>query len=148
MQKLTPNEYDQYVKRISPDSPLGKNILWAFLIGGLICTIGEGFRNLYMYLGCSDKAVASFTSITMVAIGAILTGFNLYDNIAKYAGAGTIIPITGFANSIVSIAMEYKSEGYILGVAAKMFVIAGPVLVFGTISSVVCGIIYWVISVI
>ena len=84
----------------------------------------------------------------MVAIGAILTGINVYDNIAKYAGAGTIIPITGFANSIVSIAMEYKSEGYILGVAAKMFVIAGPVLVFGTISSVVSGIIYWVISVI
>ena len=147
MKKMTPNEYDQYVKNISPNSPIGKNMLWAFVVGGIICTIGEGFRQLYGAVGCDDKAIAAFTSITMVAIGAILTGLDLYDNIAKFAGAGTIIPITGFANSIVSIAMEYKSEGFVLGVAAKMFVIAGPVLVFGTISSIVVGFIYFLASV-
>ncbi len=147
MKKMTPNEYDQYVKNISPNSPIGKNMLWAFVVGGIICTVGEGFRQLYGAVGCDDKAIAAFTSITMVAIGAILTGLDLYDNIAKFAGAGTIIPITGFANSIVSIAMEYKSEGFVLGVAAKMFVIAGPVLVFGTISSIVVGFIYFLASV-
>lgn len=147
MKKLTPNEYDKYVKSISPNSPMGKDMLWAFIVGGIICTIGEGFRHLYLFVGCPEKSTAAFTSITMVAIGAILTGLNLYDNIAKFAGAGTIIPITGFANSIVSIAMEYKSEGYVLGVAAKMFVIAGPVLVFGTISSIIAGLIYFLAGV-
>ena len=147
MQKLTPNEYDKYVKSISPNSPLGKNMFLAFLVGGIICVIGEGFRHLYLFVGCSEKVTSAYTAITMVAIGAILTGFNLYDNIAKYGGAGTIIPITGFANSIVSIAMEYKSEGYVLGVAAKMFVIAGPVLVFGTISSIAAGVIYFLMNV-
>jgi len=147
MKKFTPNEYDKYVKSISPNSPIGKNMFWAFVIGGLICVVGEGFRHLYLWIGCTDQVTASYTAITMVAIGAILTGLNLYDNIAKFGGAGTIIPITGFANSIVSIAMEYKSEGYVLGVAAKMFVIAGPVLVFGTISSIAAGLIYFMMNV-
>ena len=117
----------------------------ACLIGGVICMIGLGINDIYTHFGNLGKeAAASATSITLIFIGALLTGLNVYDKIAKFAGAGTIVPITGFANAIVSPAMEFKSEGYVLGMAAKMFTIAGPVLVFGISISVLSGLILWI----
>ena len=118
-----------------------RDCLWAFFIGGIICTIGQVFSNFYKIKGFNTEQTATATAITMVFLGAVLTGLHLYDKIAKKAGAGTIVPITGFANSIVSPAMEFKSEGLILGMAAKLFVIAGPVLVYGISASVIYGII-------
>lgn len=141
---FTKKEYQDYVKKKSPNTSLLKNIVWAFVVGGIICTIGEIFRNLYELNGFNNDTVSNLTSITMIFIGSFLTGINIYDEIGKRAGAGSIVPITGFANSIVSPAMEYKSEGYITGVGAKMFVIAGPVLVFGIASSVVIGILFYI----
>lgn len=140
--KMTNQEYAKYVKDQSPKSKLWLNMLNAFWIGGLICVVGQAFSNMYGHWGLDEKAAATMTSITMIFIGALLTGLKIYDNIAKIGGAGTIIPITGFANSIVASAMEYKSEGFILGMGAKMFAIAGPVLVYGISASVVLGVIY------
>ncbi len=142
-QDFTKKEYEKYVKKKSPNSPLGKNIIMAFIIGGFICIIGQVVTNFFKARGLSVEEVSSATAITMIFLGAFLTGLDIYDSIAKVAGAGTIVPITGFANSIVSPAMEFKSEGYILGVGAKMFVIAGPVLVYGISSSIVVGIIFY-----
>ena len=133
--------YDKYVKKKSPDSPLLKDMLFAFLIGGLICTIGQGISELWGLAGLSKTDAASAASISLIFIGALLTGLNVYDNIAMFAGAGTIVPITGFSNAIVSAALEYKSEGYITGMSAKMFTVAGPVLVFGISVSVIYGLI-------
>ncbi len=140
---MSNQEYDQYVKEKSPNSKIGKNCLLAFLIGGLICAVGQLFSFLYTHFGFAVEQAATLTSVTMIFFGALLTGLNLYDDIAKYGGAGTIVPITGFANSIAASAMEFKSEGYIMGMGAKMFTIAGPVIVFGTIASVVYGIIFF-----
>lgn len=140
---FTKQEYQDYVNKKSPDSPIVRNLIWAFVVGGLICVIGQGFLNLFKAKGLSTDIASSLTSVTMIFIGALLTGLNLYDDIGKRAGAGSIVPITGFANSIVAPAMEFKSEGYVLGVGAKMFVVAGPVLVFGIASSVIIGIIYF-----
>ena len=128
---MSKQAYQAYVKEISPPSPLGKNMLCAFLVGGAICTVGQFFSNWYTSMDMGKDAASTATSVTMIFLGALLTALNLYDNIAKFGGAGTIIPISGFANSIVSPAMEFKSEGLILGLAAKMFVVAGPVLVYG-----------------
>ncbi len=139
--KLNKTEYAYLVKKESPKSPLLRDCLWAFFIGGIICTIGQVFSNFYKIKGFNTEQTATATAITMVFLGAVLTGLHLYDKIAKKAGAGTIVPITGFANSIVSPAMEFKSEGLILGMAAKLFVIAGPVLVYGISASVIYGII-------
>ncbi|HIV02567.1 MAG TPA: stage V sporulation protein AC [Candidatus Aphodoplasma excrementigallinarum] len=145
MKNMTQSGYKSLVESKSPDSPLLKDMCFAFLIGGLICMIGQGTSDIYTHFGNLGKeAAASATSITLIFIGALLTGLNLYDKIAKFAGAGTIVPITGFANSIVSPAMEYKSEGYVLGMAAKMFTIAGPVLVFGISISVLSGLVLWI----
>ena len=141
MKKMTSKDYNQYVTKNMPKSSIVKNCLMAFLIGGLICVIGQFIQNFFKGMGMEQEHAASFTSMTMIFIGALLTGLNVYDNIAKYAGAGTIVPITGFANSIVSPAMEFKSEGYVLGLGAKMFVIAGPVLVYGITASILCGLI-------
>ena len=141
--KLNKTEYAYLVKKESPKSPLLRDCLWAFFIGGIICTIGQVFSNFYKIKGFNTEQTATATAITMVFLGAVLTGLHLYDKIAKKAGAGTIVPITGFANSIVSPAMEFKSEGLILGMAAKLFVIAGPVLVYGISASVI----YWIILV-
>lgn len=138
-------EYKAYAEKKSPNSPLALNMLKAFLIGGLICVLGEGVRNFYTNWGLSLEEVAAATSITMVFLGVLLTGIGIYDNIAKHAGAGTLVPITGFANSVASPAIEYKSEGYVLGVGAKMFIIAGPVIVYGTVASVIAGLIYYFI---
>lgn len=143
-QLFTKQEYQNYVKTKSPDSSVIKNTIWAFAVGGIICTIGEIFRNIFASMGFDKDIAASLTSVTMIFIGAFLTGINIYDEIGKRAGAGSIVPITGFANSIVSPAMEYKSEGYVMGVGSKMFVIAGPVLVYGISASVIIGILFFI----
>ena len=129
---------------MAPKSPTLLNCLKAFCIGGLICTLGQAILNGYTALGLNAEQSATATSITLVALSALLTGFSLYDNIAKHAGAGTLVPITGFANAVSSAAIEFKTEGFILGVGAKMFTIAGPVIVYGVSASVVYGLIYWI----
>ncbi|HBF2171586.1 TPA: stage V sporulation protein AC [Clostridioides difficile] len=137
--------YKKYVDQISPKPTYLKNYTLAFIVGGIICMIGQAINDLYMKVGGLDKlGASSATSITLIFIGAFLTGLGVYDLIGKRAGAGSIIPITGFANSIVSPAMEYKKEGYVLGVGANLFKIAGPVLVYGIGSSILCGIIYYI----
>ena len=141
---VTEKEYAKLVKQMSPKSPLGKDCLNAFWIGGLICAIGQVIMNGYLALGLEKEDAGSAMSMTLVALSALLTGLSLYDNIAKYAGAGTLVPITGFANAVAAPAIEFKTEGFILGVGAKMFTIAGPVIVYGVSASVVYGIIYWV----
>ena len=143
------NEYKQYVEKISPKPTYLKNIVMAFLVGGLICCIGQGINDFYMKIINLDKlAAASATSMTLIFLGAILTGLGVYDLIGKRAGAGSIIPITGFANSIVSPAMEFKKEGYVTGVGANLFKIAGPVLVYGVSTSTICGLLYYFIKLI
>ncbi|WP_092726667.1 stage V sporulation protein AC [Romboutsia lituseburensis] len=140
-------KYKQYVDEISPKPKYLKNYTLAFLVGGTICVIGQGINDAYMKLAGLDKmAAATSTSITLIFIGAFLTGLGIYDLIGKRAGAGSIIPITGFANSIVSPAMEYKREGYVLGVGANLFKVAGPVLVYGIGSSILCGFFYYIFT--
>ena len=141
---MTEKEYAKLVKDMSPKSPLGKDCWNAFWIGGLICAIGQLILNGYLALGLPEKVAGTAMSMTLVALSALLTGFSLYDNIAKHAGAGTLVPITGFANAISSAAIEFKTEGFILGVGTKMFTIAGPVIVYGVGASVICGLIYWI----
>ena len=144
----TNKEYLEYLNKKSPNSTLAKDMIFAFLTGGAICVIGQAFFDLYTKVLLADTELArSAVSMTMVFIGAFLTGINVYGKIAKYAGAGTLVPITGFANAIVSPAMEFKKEGLVLGLAAKMFVIAGPVLVYGITASAVVGVIYGFITV-
>lgn len=140
---MSNQEYIQYVEKKNPKSKLGINCLKAFLIGGIICTIGQGFLNLYKYLGLDKETASTCVSITLVFIGALLTGLNIYPKIAKHGGAGTLVPITGFSNAVSAPALEAKTEGYVLGVGAKIFTIAGPVILFGTLSSIICGIIYF-----
>lgn len=141
---MTEREYGKLVKKMAPGSPLGKDCLRAFLVGGLICTLGQLFLNGYTALGLEKVDASTATSMTLVALSALLTGLSLYDNIAKYAGAGTLVPITGFSNAISASAVEFKTEGFILGVGAKMFTIAGPVIVYGVSASVIYGLIYWI----
>lgn len=139
--------YKDYVEKISPKPKYLKNYILAFVVGGTICMIGQAINDIYMNFAGLDKALASIaTSMTLIFIGALLTGLGVYDLLGKRAGAGSAIPITGFANSIVSPAMEYKREGYVLGVGANLFKIAGPVLVYGIGSSIVCGFIYYIIN--
>lgn len=143
------NEYKQYVEKISPKPNYLKNCIMAFLVGGLICCIGQGINDFYMkVINLNKLSAASATSMTLIFLGAFLTGLGVYDLIGKRAGAGSIIPITGFANSIVSPAMEFKKEGYVTGVGANLFKIAGPVLVYGITSSIICGMIYYFIKLI
>lgn len=139
--KLTKREYAQYVKELSPKSPMGKDVLLAFCIGGLICTIGQAVRCGFQALGLDETDTGTATCVAMVFLSAILTALSVYDDIAKHAGAGTLVPITGFANAVVSPAVEFRSEGFILGVGAKLFVIAGPVIVYGLCASVIYGVI-------
>ena len=138
--------YKEYAEKKVPKSPIFKNCIWAFLIGGLICVIGEALMDFYKMTGLGKEQAGSAASITLVFLGALLTGLNIYPKIAKFAGAGTIVPITGFANSVVSPALESKTEGYILGVGAKIFTIAGPVILYGVFASMVAGLIYFVIG--
>ncbi len=137
----TKKEYSDYVDKKSPNSPIFKNCFNAFWVRGLICTIGQLIMDFCMYKGMDQTQASTVVSIVLIAISAILTGLNIFNKIGKFAGAGSLIPITGFANSIVSPAIEYKSEGYVMGVGGKMFTVAGPVLVFGISASVIIGII-------
>ena len=143
---MTEKEYAKLVKEIAPKSPILKDCFNAFWIGGLICTVGQLFINGYTALGLEEKMAGTAASMSLVALSALLTGLSLYDNIAKHAGAGTLVPITGFANAIAAPAIEFKTEGFVLGTAAKMFTIAGPVIVYGVSASVVYGLIYWIIT--
>lgn len=141
--QYTKLEYQEYLQKKSPNSPLLKDVIFAFFFGGAICTVGQIFLNLYQNtMGMDSEQARTAVSITMIFLGALLTGLDIYCKLAKYAGAGTIVPITGFANSIVSPAMEFKKEGLVLGLASKMFVIAGPVLVYGITASVAMGLIH------
>lgn len=141
---MTEKEYNELVKEMRPKSPIGMDCLKAFVVGGLICTLGQAFINLYTYFGLDKQQSSTAASMTLVALSALFTGLSLYDNLAKHAGAGTLVPITGFANAISAPAVEFKTEGFILGVGAKMFTIAGPVIVYGVSASVVYGLIYWI----
>ena len=145
---MTEKQYDQLVQNLAPNSPIGKDCFHAFWIGGLICVVGQVFINLYTGFGLDKDAAGTAASMSLVALSALLTGLSLYDNIAKHAGAGTLVPITGFANAIAAPAVEFKTEGFILGVGAKMFTIAGPVIVYGLASSVIYGFIYWIATMI
>jgi stage V sporulation protein AC len=136
-------DYKKMVQKRSPNTRSLRNITGAFLIGGGICALGQALLELYLSFGLEETTAGAFVSITLIGLSALLTSLGVYDNIAKYAGAGTLVPITGFANSIVSPAMEFKSEGFVLGIGAKMFVIAGPVLVYGTAASILYGLILW-----
>ena len=144
---MTEQEYGKLVSEMSPKSPICRDCANAFWIGGLICTVGQLFINWYGRLGLEREMAGTAASMTLVAISALLTGLSLYDNIAKHAGAGTLVPITGFANAVAAPAVEFKTEGFILGVGAKMFTIAGPVIVYGVSASVVYGWIYWITTV-
>ena len=141
---MTPREYDKLVSRMAAPSPMGKDCLNAFLVGGMICTLGQLLITGYKAIGLEKTDASTAASMTLVFLSALLTGLSLYDNIAKFAGAGTLVPITGFANAIAAPAVEFKTEGFILGVGAKMFTIAGPVIVYGVSASVVYGLIYWI----
>ena len=141
---MTEKEYGKLVKEMSPKPPMGKDCVLAFCIGGLICVLGQLALNGYTALGLDKDSASTATAMSLVFLSALLTGLSLYDNIAKHAGAGTLVPITGFANSVAAPAVEFKTEGFILGVGAKMFTIAGPVIVYGVSASVVYGLIYWI----
>lgn len=138
---MTNEQYSEYVNQVSPDSPLAKDMAKAFVSGGAICCVGQAFLNFYQSVGLEMESAATATSITLVLLGALLTGLGLYDRMARFSGAGTLVPVTGFANSVVAPALEFKTEGFVTGTAAKMFVIAGPVIVFGISSSVIYGMI-------
>lgn len=140
---MTEKQYGELVKEMSPKSPMGRDCLKAFLVGGGICTLGQVFINCYTKFGLEKQDASTLASMTLVVLSALLTGLSLYDNIARHAGAGTLVPITGFANSIAAPAVEFKTEGFVLGVGAKLFTIAGPVIVYGLGASVVYGVIYW-----
>ncbi|HIT35793.1 MAG TPA: stage V sporulation protein AC [Candidatus Faecousia intestinavium] len=141
---MTEKQYGKLVEQACPKSPMAKDALNAFWIGGAICTLGQVFQNLYGYWGLDDKTASLCASLTLICLSALLTGLSLYDDIARYAGAGTLVPITGFANSITAPAVEFKTEGFILGVGGKMFTIAGPVIVYGLAASAAYGLIYWI----
>ena len=141
---MTERGYGKLIKELSPKSPIWRDCLKAFVIGGLICCLGQVLLNAYGALGLSKEDAATAECMTLVGLSALLTGLSLYDNIAKHAGAGTLVPITGFANAVAAPAVEFKTEGFVLGVGAKMFTIAGPVIVYGVSASVVYGLIYWI----
>jgi stage V sporulation protein AC len=140
---MTDKEYEKLSASLAPKSPILKDCFHAFWIGGLICVLGQIAINIYLSFGLEKQDASTAASMSLVALSALLTGLSLYDDIAKYAGAGTLVPITGFANAVSAPAVEFKTEGFILGVGAKMFTIAGPVIVYGTAAGVVYGVIYW-----
>lgn len=143
--RMTKEQYNEYVKEKTPNSPLVKNCICAFIIGGIICTVGQALFNFYEMFDLDEASTSTAVSITLIFLSALLTGLDVYGKIAKHAGAGTIVPITGFANAVVSPALEAKTEGYVLGVGAKLFTIAGPVILYGTFSSFIAGFIYYII---
>ena len=141
---MTEKQYGRLVNDLAPKSPKLRDYLGAFCIGGTICLVGQVFLNWYESMGLDEKAAGTAVCMSLITLSALLTGLSLYDNIAKYGGAGTLVPITGFANAISAPAVEFKTEGFILGVGAKMFTIAGPVIVYGISASIVYGVIYWI----
>lgn len=144
-EKLSPKAYQQMVQEIKPKPTLLKNSVWAFVVGGLICAFGQIVFNTYVTFGLNEQDSTAATAATLVFLGAFFTGLGIYDSLGKHAGAGSIVPITGFSNSIVSSAMEFKREGYVFGLGAKMFTIAGPVLVYGFMMSALIGLIYYLV---
>ena len=146
MKKLTQADYQSMAGQASPPTKSYLTIPCAFLVGGLICTLGQFIQNCYLYAGLSKELAAASTSITLVFLSALLTGLQVYDKIAKFAGAGTLVPITGFANAVVSPALEFKSEGFVTGTGSKLFTVAGPVLAYGISASVVYGIILYIVG--
>lgn len=140
---ITKQQYDEMVKKASPNSKSLLDIPKAFVIGGVICCIGQALNDLYSYIGFDTKTAAGWMSITLVFISALLTGLGLYEKLAKHGGAGTLVPITGFANAVASPALEFKTEGYVLGLGAKIFIISGPVILYGTVASVLYGLVYY-----
>lgn len=145
--KKTKKQYQEYVNKISPKSPILKNILFAFLVGGTICVLGQFFMDFYANnLNMSKELSRTTASITLIFLSALSTGLGVYPKLAKFAGAGTLVPITGFANAVASAAIEFRREGYVLGLAAKMFTIAGPVLVYGISSSIFLGLLYFLFN--
>lgn len=145
---MNQRDYQEYVKQKAKNSPIWKNMTWAFFVGGLICVIGQGLFDFFRYLGVEETLASSATSMTLIATAALLTGIGVFDDIAKRAGAGTLVPITGFANAMVAPALEFKSEGVITGTAVKLFTVAGPVLVFGISASILVGLIKFVLALI
>ena len=144
--KISKDTYARFADAHAPRSPIGKNCLWAFLVGGSICTVGQILHDVFQNL-CSltEETAGTLTSVALILAAVILTALGVFDNIAKHAGAGTLVPITGFANAVVSPAIDSKSEGIILGVGAKIFTVAGPVLLYGTLAGAIYGVIYWII---
>ena len=143
---MTPKEYQAYVKEKAPSSPIVRDCLRAFLVGGLICALGQAIQNGWLAAGLREEDAAAATSISLVFLSALLTALNLYNKLARFGGAGTLVPITGFANAVVSPAIDFRAEGIVTGTAAKMFVIAGPVIVFGTAASALYGLILWLVG--
>lgn len=146
--KLKEKKYNEYVKEKTPTHNLPKNIFNAFLIGGFICSIGQAFSNFYIGLGASKELASSHTTLTLIFLSVLLTGLNLYSKLTNFAGAGSVVPITGFANSVASAAIEYKKEGQVFGIGCQIFTIAGPVILYGTLSSWILGVIYYILKII
>ena len=144
---VSEKEYEKMYKKASPPKKSFKNMTFAFFVGGAICTLGEFLKQLYITLGLTEKIGSLMSSVSLIFISAVLTGLGIYHSIAKYAGAGTLVPITGFANSVVSPAIEFKTEGFVTGLGAKIFIISGPVILYGTLASVIYGLIYWLTKV-
>jgi len=144
--KVRNENYNQYVKQITPKFSTYKNCMKAFLVGGIICTIGQAFTNYYIYIGADEEMAKLYNSLTLVFLAILLTGLGIYQKLAKFAGAGTLVPITGFANSVAAPAVEYKNEGQIFGIGCKIFTIAGPVILYGIFSSWVLGLIYYILK--
>ena len=144
--KMDKQSYGAFVQAHAPKSPLLRDCASAFFVGGMICIVAQGLNLLYVHLGLSQEDSATLTSVTLVAVAALLTGLGWFAKIAKFAGAGTLVPITGFANAVVSPAIDCKAEGWVLGVGAKIFTVAGPVLLYGTLAGTVWGIIYWIVG--
>ncbi len=143
---ITPKEYQSYVSKKQKKSPIVKDTVLAFAIGGAICTLGQLIMNGWSALGLPQEDAGTMTSVSLVFLSILLTALNLYNKLGRYGGAGTLVPITGFANAVASPAIDFRAEGIVTGMAAKMFVVAGPVIVFGTVASVVYGVIYWIVQ--
>jgi len=139
-------KYSELTKKHSPPSPKIRDFIWAYCVGGFICVVGQFLMELYEKLGFSEKVVKGLVPCTLIFLAALLTGLKLFDKIAKHAGAGTLVPITGFSNAVVSPAIEFKSEGWVLGLGANMFKIAGPVIAYGVLASGIYGVIYWIMT--
>jgi len=142
-EQMSSQEYTQYVKQITPTHNTVTNVIKAFVVGGIICTIGQAIMTWIMSLGIEKEAAGTWTSIVLIGIAILLTGFNFFSSIVKFGGAGALVPITGFANSMVSPAIEYKKEGWVFGVGCKIFTIAGPVILYGVVTSWIVGVVYY-----